>query len=292
MTVLLASGFDFSHRELVSSCDELPLWSAPFGLKLLEFVPMLKDPIVVDIGCGTGFPLLELAQRFGAGARLHGIDPWEAALDRIRMKMQANDLTNIELHEREAESLPFSSAFCDLVVSNNGLNNVRDASLVMREIVRVLKPGGQLVFSVNLPGTMHEFYREFIVLLEERFGHGQKRRVEEHIAEKRKSLAENLDLIRLAGLGLIRMSSESFWMRFADGTAFLNYSFIRRFFRGPWEELVPSEKTDFFHALEMRLNQSAESRGEFSVSIPFACFVAQKGDEAPENHNSHRFVTK
>ena len=46
-----------------AALDELPLWSAPFGLRLLESVPLAPGATVLDVGCGTGFPLLELAHR-------------------------------------------------------------------------------------------------------------------------------------------------------------------------------------------------------------------------------------
>ena len=49
--------------------DDLPLWSAPFGLKLLETLKFKKNINVLDIGCGEGFPLIEIAARFGNGKK-------------------------------------------------------------------------------------------------------------------------------------------------------------------------------------------------------------------------------
>ncbi len=43
----------------------LAAWSAPFGLRLLDVVPLDPAATVLDVGCGTGFPLLELAHRLG-----------------------------------------------------------------------------------------------------------------------------------------------------------------------------------------------------------------------------------
>jgi 16S rRNA G527 N7-methylase RsmG len=45
--------------------DELPIWSVPFGLKLLDVVDYKPTISAIDIGFGTGFPLIELAMRFG-----------------------------------------------------------------------------------------------------------------------------------------------------------------------------------------------------------------------------------
>ena len=51
--------------EFVNTFDELPLWSAPFGLLLLKHVELKPNLKVIDIGSGAGFPLLELASRLG-----------------------------------------------------------------------------------------------------------------------------------------------------------------------------------------------------------------------------------
>jgi precorrin-6B methylase 2 len=56
---------DLSRPEAVSAYDELPLWSAMFGLLMLRHLELRRDMRVPDVGCGTGFPLLELAQRLG-----------------------------------------------------------------------------------------------------------------------------------------------------------------------------------------------------------------------------------
>ena len=56
---------DLSAPEIIATYDELPLWSAMFGLLLLEHVPLENVHLALDVGCGTGFPLIELAERLG-----------------------------------------------------------------------------------------------------------------------------------------------------------------------------------------------------------------------------------
>lgn len=50
----------------MSGYDELPFWSAPFGISLLETVRLRPGMNVLDIGSGSGFPMLELADRWTA----------------------------------------------------------------------------------------------------------------------------------------------------------------------------------------------------------------------------------
>ena len=72
---------DFSSARVIAAYDELPLWSAMFGLLLLEEVPLARVKVALDIGCATGFPLIELAERLGSGTHVHGLDPWAAAMN-------------------------------------------------------------------------------------------------------------------------------------------------------------------------------------------------------------------
>ena len=78
--------YDLNAPSLVSACDELPLWPAPFGLHLLDTV-RLKYVHASDRECGTGFPLLELAERLGTFCRVFGIDLRDAAIVRLQLTL-------------------------------------------------------------------------------------------------------------------------------------------------------------------------------------------------------------
>jgi len=148
---------DFSASHIVRVYDELPLWSAMFGLLMLEHVP-LRAATALDVGCGTGFPLIELAERLGAGSRVDGIDTWKEALDRAREKILARGLSNVSVHRCSAAGMPFGDAVFELIVSNLGLNNFEDRASALRECRRVAKAGAVLAITTNLRGHMREFY--------------------------------------------------------------------------------------------------------------------------------------
>ncbi len=277
MTVPLNDKFDFSSPELVSVFDELPLWSSYFGAVLLNEIPLLKNGYILDIGCGAGFPILEIAQRSGGASRVFGIDPWSAALNRLSQKIRLMDIRNVELVEAPAESLPFENNYFDLVVSNNGINNVRDSIIVMKEIFRVLKEDGKLIFTVNLPGTMNEFYSLFREALARFKRNDELIQLENHIYSKRKTLQMNLDLIARSGLIVENVITNEFRMRFSDGTAMFNHYFIRLAFLDSWKEIITgNSRVEFFEYLEEQLNMSAGVKGELSLTIPFACFTCKK----------------
>ena len=93
------------NEEFINTFDEAPLWSASFGLLLLKHLNLQPNLKVIDIGSGTGFPLLELAGRMGNSCQLYGIDPWKHANARAKQKIESYGLTNIEIIEGSANGI-------------------------------------------------------------------------------------------------------------------------------------------------------------------------------------------
>lgn len=269
--------FNTNNSELVSILDELPLWSAPFGLKLLEIVKYRPNINILDVGCGTGFLLIELAQRFGASCNVFGIDPWEKAIERANFKINVLNLKNIKIVKEYAEEMQFDDNFFDLIVSNNGINNVEDPDEVLFQCHRVSKPGAQFVITVNLPGTMNEFYTIFEKTLKENNMEIEIALMNEHILSKRKPLNVTLESIKNAGFNKININTDFFKMRFLDGTALFNHYFIKSFFLESWKKIVPSDMRDeIFRQLERNLNIEAQEKGELCLTVPFVCLDSRK----------------
>ncbi len=82
---------DLEDPSFAEIYDELPLWSAPFGRMLLDRVPLDKNGTILDVGCGTGFSTLELAQRCGPGANVIAVDPWGAGLETDSFRIRFAD---------------------------------------------------------------------------------------------------------------------------------------------------------------------------------------------------------
>src|SRR5262245_31046602 len=78
---------DYSTDDFVRFYDELPLWSAPFGLLVLQQLPLHVGDRILDVGAGTGFLTVELAQRCGPSAHVVAVDPWASALRRLQAKI-------------------------------------------------------------------------------------------------------------------------------------------------------------------------------------------------------------
>lgn len=264
---------------MVAIVDDLPLWSAPFGLTLLDLVRLRRGITAVDIGSGMGFPAIELAERLGASGHVHAIDPWQPGLDRLRAKLAGRDVTNVTAHTCGAERLPFEDASIDLITSNNGFNNVSDFDPALGECARVARPGAQLVYAWNLPDTMHEFYDVLRAVLGDVLGDGDEasRRIDAHIDEKRKPVAFVRARLDVAGFDVERVVEDCFELRFIDGAAMFDHFLIRTGFAPAWVALVEDGLRDrVFDECEARLDAMAAERAGLTLSIPFACLDATR----------------
>lgn len=123
---------------------------------------------VLDVGCGQG---IDLAQYAAAGARATGIDltPHHAQL--AQSHLDALGLSG-EVVNGDAESLPFADASFDRVSSNGVLHHTPDTEQALREIRRVLRPGGEARILVYNRQSFH--YWLFQVLWQG-IRHGQLR---------------------------------------------------------------------------------------------------------------------
>ncbi len=264
---------DIKDKNLISSLDELPLWSAPFGISLLNKIKMNKGMNVMDIGSGVGFPSIEIAQRLGESSKVYGLDPWIEANERAEFKIKFYDLKNIEIIYGFAEKLPFGNSFFDLIVSNNGINNVEDINQALNECRRVSKTGAQFVFTMNLEESMIEFYDLLKEELIKRNNAAAVQRIKEQIYSKRRPLAEIKLLLSNTGFRIESLEENKFYLRFSDGTSMFNHPLIKFWFVGGWKNIVDEEmQEEIFDAVENNLNIKAVKEGEVKLGIPFITF--------------------
>jgi ubiquinone/menaquinone biosynthesis C-methylase UbiE len=261
---------DFDLTAYVNVADECSVWSAPFGLKLLEYIDYKQNISAIDIGFGTGFPLTEIALRLGESSTVYGIDPWSEAIERAKKKIDYYRITNIKIFEGVAESIPLRDNSVNLIVSNNGINNVRDINQVIKECSRIIKKGGQFIQTMNLDKSMFEFYGQLENILSEMNMRKEISLIHNHIYEKRRPLDEMISMIQSHGFLIKDLEHDQFNYRFSNGTAMLNHYFIRLAFMDSWIKILPENKLEqIFDIIETRLNDQSKILGGIKLTIPF-----------------------
>ncbi|GLX80343.1 malonyl-[acyl-carrier protein] O-methyltransferase [Thalassotalea insulae] len=119
------------------------------GKHLMPWLPNRNDLTVLDLGCGTGFFTEILAQRF---EHVFGLD---ISGKMLSFAKENRDQEITWLHG-DAYKLPLADKSVDLVYSNLMIQWCDDLTIVVNEILRVLKPGGLFIFSTLVEGTLFE----------------------------------------------------------------------------------------------------------------------------------------
>jgi ubiquinone/menaquinone biosynthesis C-methylase UbiE len=120
------------HEEIVTRTLDLALARCP------------APDRVLDIGCGTGLLLRELARRLPDAAELAGIDPAAGMIEQARAKSADPRLTYAA---GVAEKLPYADASFDLVITTTSFDHWADQLAGLTECRRVLAPGGLFVLT-------------------------------------------------------------------------------------------------------------------------------------------------
>lgn len=103
---------------------------------------------IADFGCGSGYFTIILARMTGPEGRVYALDILENALDHVKAKARANNVENIEFIRTNLEVLGGSSLqneSQDIVLLANILFQSNKHEDIIREAMRVLKPGGRII---------------------------------------------------------------------------------------------------------------------------------------------------
>jgi ubiquinone/menaquinone biosynthesis C-methylase UbiE len=111
---------------------------------------------VLDVGCGDAGALIAFAEK---GAKCAGIECFDTSLERGRLRA-ADHGVDVDLKKGVAESIPFPDASFHLVMLDNVLEHVTERPGTLREVRRVLKPGGLLYMVTPKPFSLYSLWND------------------------------------------------------------------------------------------------------------------------------------
>jgi arsenite methyltransferase len=110
------------------------------------FIHLQPGEVVLDLGCGAGLDMYFYAKAVGPEGTVIGVDISEEMVLKARKNMEMVGITNVDVRCGRSDEIPSDDNTVDVVASNGIYNLSPDKETVMREVLRVLKPGGRTVF--------------------------------------------------------------------------------------------------------------------------------------------------
>jgi len=130
------------------------LWLPP--AEVIAALRLRAGDTIADVGAGTGYFSLPLAQAAGPEGKVYAVDAQEEMLAHLRQKLEEVSVCNVELIHAEAESTALPDACCSLVFLANVWHEFADRSAVLDESRRILKHRGRIAIIDWRPDVARE----------------------------------------------------------------------------------------------------------------------------------------
>jgi ubiquinone/menaquinone biosynthesis C-methylase UbiE len=193
----------------------VPVIPGPLARDLVGRARLRPGERVLDVACGTGVVARLAAERVAPGGSVAGLDVNAAMLSVARTATAAAPLT-IRWYESTAEAMPFPDGSFDVALCQLGLQFIPDRPAAVRELHRVLAPGGRVLISTPGPSPLFDALHDLV-----------RRYVSEEAATfmgmvfSLHDVGELRQLLAAAGFEAIEVSAEIRELRLPDPASFL-----------------------------------------------------------------------
>ncbi len=119
-------------------------------------IPRRKKLKVLDVGTGFGINVAFLAKWLSRGSSVWTVDPSREILREVRATLESGVARRVHFVEASADDLDFADGFFNFVVSVMVLHHIQKLRPALKEMARVLKPGGMMVIVDYKPRAAHE----------------------------------------------------------------------------------------------------------------------------------------
>lgn len=246
----------------------VPTLFTPWATDLVERIALHPGERVLDVACGTGIVARLAAHHVRPGGTVTGLDLNPGMLAMARTLPQPPDV-QMAWREGSAVDLPFAHAAFHVVLCQQGLQFFPDRLAALREMHRVLVPGGRLALSVWRPLQ----YCPYITAL----GNALERHVSAEVAAGMRTVCALGDaevlraLLVQAGFREVRLRIAILVMRFASVEAFIPGQFAAAPFAGAVAALDAAARTALLEDVRVALQPYTDDEG---VAVPNEAHIA------------------
>jgi len=148
---LVADGYDNPSTRFFSYCAN----------KMLDILQPGKNTLLLDIATGTGAVATRAARMLLPEGRVDGIDLSEKMLEQASKNSQKLALCNIDLHVMDAEKPAFANDYFHNITCSFGIFFIPDINSALSNWLRILQPGGKIIFSTFAPDAFSPLTDKF-----------------------------------------------------------------------------------------------------------------------------------
>ncbi|MBA7574532.1 2-methoxy-6-polyprenyl-1,4-benzoquinol methylase, mitochondrial [subsurface metagenome] len=155
--------FEKGYREL-GDWDSIYDWDQKYGVprnassykyarvkgKILDMLKPQTGDSILDLGCGNGYFIIQMFKKFSTTVKqlnYIGLDVSEHNVMNFLKKVEREKINNVDMFIGRAEMLPFKSDSIKWITSSEALEHIEDKELALKEVYRILAPGGTFLFS-------------------------------------------------------------------------------------------------------------------------------------------------
>lgn len=253
-----------------------PDWRDRFDTLVNEHIQLPAGGLILDVNCGTGAHAIEMAERLRGKGQVIGIDSSAERLELARAKALAKKTKDVRFEQASGAELRFETDEFDAVIGDASMTPAYEIEDVLAEMVRVARPGAQVVLKVATRGSFDEFfsiYWEALLgadLIDDVWGEL------EALINERGTVAAAEQLARRAGLTHVKSftSKEEFDFETADD--FIESPLIVDAFLDDWLAIVPQDRRQEVCERITSIIERERHDGPFDVSIKAALIAGVK----------------
>ncbi len=201
-------------------------WSRPFAESLLTHLDLQAGLTVLDVTCGDGIPALYLAHHVGSAGHVLAIDVSEAQLMRARA-VQGPYFPWLEFRREDVKHLPEDLGRFDRITGNLSFMFFRpDREIAVHQLLKHLKPGGQLVLTFPSLGTFDSLWQRVDQEMASRSFKKERQALVDYITE-RPSANDAREWLKSGGLERIDVAEYPLEVVTGPGNEFLYHPLLR-----------------------------------------------------------------
>ncbi len=253
-----------------------PIWRGCFDQLFAEKLKMPEEGRVLEVNCGTAGQAIHLANALAHKGEVIAVDKNIYMLKLAQAKSSLSQLSNLSFVAGDSLHLNFPNNKFDLVIGDYTFSTYATLEGQIKELMRVAKPGGQVVANLTTRGSFDEFFSIFWEALYECELSEEALPALENLINNRPTLSEAETLLSTAGLTAMHSFQKKEEFLYETATSFFTAPLIEDYLLPHWFSILPPQTNERVQTALTRIIERERGGYNFDISIKATVIVGEK----------------